>query len=466
MNARTGKAAACFLGVWGLAGVLALILTLTAASEQSAMADSSGPPSPTWDRWQQLYAADAISFDTWTTRAPMPTGRNFLAAAVVSDTIYAIGGWQGTTALTTTEAYDPIGDSWVPRAGMPTERNALAAAVVDSKVYAVGGWSSSAMTVTAAVECYDPTTDNWKSVSPLPTARNGLAAVALNGEIYAIGGWDGSGVTNTVTVYNPVSDIWSIRTPMPTARSGLAAVVVDDRIYAIGGYDGVTVTGKVEIYNPATDSWSVGTDMPKARWILGAAVVNDRVYVVGGNDTEDFGAPLAINEEYNPNTNLWRTVAPMPTARWGMGIAVFDGRLHAIGGTSPGIGWDTVNEVYLPPAPNQVYLPLIAMNDYARNIKPIFVYPVDGQTLDYAGDWLFKVEPMAYGQGFLWSFLQNDEMVWENWRDERTLSGNEYAILEGSVAHNKFIPGSVEVWVRAWENVEWTEARIITIYLE
>jgi hypothetical protein len=97
---------------------------------------------------------------------------------------------------------------------------------------------------------------------------------------------------------------------------------------------------------------------------------------------------------------------------------------------------------------------------------PIFVYPVDGQTLDYEGNYLFKVEPMANAQGFLWGFFQNGEGVWENWQDEGTLSGNEYGILEDSVAHSKFVIGSVEVWVRALINGEWTEPTMIIIYLE
>jgi hypothetical protein len=73
---------------------------------------------------------------------------------------------------------------------------------------------------------------------------------------------------------------------------------------------------------------------------------------------------------------------------------------------------------------------------------------------------------MANAQGFLWGFFQNGEMVWENLTDEGTLSGNEYGIVEGSVAYSKFTPGSVEVWVRAWIDDEWTDASIITIYLE
>lgn len=57
-------------------------------------------------------------------------------------------------------------------------------------------------------------------------------------------------------------------------------------------------------------------------------------------------------------------------------------------------------------------------------------------------------------------------MIWENYRDEGTLSGNEYGIHPGSVAHSKFTPGDVEVWVRASINGQWTDATVITIHLQ
>ena len=96
---------------------------------------------------------------------------------------------------------------------------------------------------------------------------------------------------------------------------------------------------------------------------------------------------------------------------------------------------------------------------------PIFDYPVDGQDLDYEGSYLFRVLPMEEAEGFLWGFFQNDVMVWENYRDERMLSGNEYAIHPGTVAHAQFVPGDVEVWVRAMVDGHWTDATVITIHL-
>jgi hypothetical protein len=74
--------------------------------------------------------------------------------------------------------------------------------------------------------------------------------------------------------------------------------------------------------------------------------------------------------------------------------------------------------------------------------KPVFVYPVNGQTLDYTGSYLFKVEPIAAAQGFLWGFFQNGVMVWENYRDEGILSTNEYGIHPRTTAHSKRLSGN------------------------
>jgi hypothetical protein len=101
-----------------------------------------------------------------------------------------------------------------------------------------------------------------------------------------------------------------------------------------------------------------------------------------------------------------------------------------------------------------------------KPVVPKFVYPVGGQILDYEGAYRFKVRPVHAAEGYLWGFFQNGEMVWENYRDEGVLSGNEYEIHPGTLAHSKFVPGPVEVWVRAAIDGQWTEAAVITIHLE
>jgi hypothetical protein len=88
------------------------------------------------------------------------------------------------------------------------------------------------------------------------------------------------------------------------------------------------------------------------------------------------------------------------------------------------------------------------------------------QLVDYNSSYLFKIAPITGANGYLWGFFQNGVLVWENNRDEGKFSENEYSIMEGSVAHSKFKPGNVEVWVRANVAGQWTEPIIITIDLE
>jgi hypothetical protein len=99
----------------------------------------------------------------------------------------------------------------------------------------------------------------------------------------------------------------------------------------------------------------------------------------------------------------------------------------------------------------------------AASPGPSFVYPADGQTLGYDGAFLFKVNPVTGASGYLYGFFQGGSMVWENYRDERKLSGTEYEIQPGTPGHDAIRPGAVEVWVRALVNDQWTDATIINI---
>lgn len=85
--------------------------------------------------------AAGTSTGAWTTVAPMPTPRFALAAATGSDgRVYAIGGENGDTVLSTVEAFDPGADAWSRVAPMPTARAALAAVVgKDGRIYVIGG---------------------------------------------------------------------------------------------------------------------------------------------------------------------------------------------------------------------------------------------------------------------------------------------------------------------------------------
>lgn len=130
----------------------------------------------------------------------------------------------------------------------------------------------------------------------------------------------------------------------------------------------------------------------------------------------------------------------------------------------PGAEFPSLPSCRTAPSLRYTFLPLV--NSASSGVpKPVFDYPVDGQTIDYIYSYLFRVEPVGNAQGFLWGFSQNGTLVWENLRDEGVLSGNEYGIHPGSAAHEKFVPGNVDVMVRVMVNGQWSDATTITITL-
>lgn len=55
--------------------------------------------------------------------------------------LYIIGGSDGTQSLATTEIYDPNDGIWSPGPNMTTPRANVGVAVVSNRLYAVGGFS-------------------------------------------------------------------------------------------------------------------------------------------------------------------------------------------------------------------------------------------------------------------------------------------------------------------------------------
>jgi N-acetylneuraminic acid mutarotase len=189
----------------------------------------------------------------WHDGAPMPTPRGALAVVVLDGKVHAIGGnaprgrdlpahEHGTSrsdrSVGTHEVYDPATDSWTRRAPMPTARNHLGAAVIGGRIHAVGGRVPGDMELTTH-EVYDPATDAWAEAPPMPTGRSGIAVVAHGERLYVFGG-------ETVRLlvrktfdraerFDPGTDRWERLPPMPTARHGLGAASFGDGIYVMGG---------------------------------------------------------------------------------------------------------------------------------------------------------------------------------------------------------------------------------------
>ena len=138
------------------------------------------------------------SVDLWTTLSPMPTARQ-CDIALIDDKIYAFGGYNGSSGLTTIEIYDIGNDSWSTANDMPYDLSAYHLASFENFVFLFGDYDDHI----DEVNMFNANDDSWIKLSTNFTGRR-HAAVVRNGDwIYVIGGYDGNTVFDTVEKCKP-----------------------------------------------------------------------------------------------------------------------------------------------------------------------------------------------------------------------------------------------------------------------
>jgi N-acetylneuraminic acid mutarotase len=145
-------------------------------------------------------------FDTgtnqWSTAAPMSTRRDNPGTAVLDGKLLSFGGRtrnaDGTTTngtLNTVEAYDPATNTWSAKAPMPTGRRTPVVGTLKGRAQVMGGEITSTGGTFSQNEEYDPVANTWRTLKPMPTPRHGAAAGTINGIVYVAGGGPNGGTS-------------------------------------------------------------------------------------------------------------------------------------------------------------------------------------------------------------------------------------------------------------------------------
>eukprot|EP00771_Trimastix_marina_P000887 gnl/Trimastix_PCT/1920.p1 GENE.gnl/Trimastix_PCT/1920~~gnl/Trimastix_PCT/1920.p1 ORF type:complete len:368 (+),score=53.30 gnl/Trimastix_PCT/1920:114-1217(+) len=139
--------------------------------------------------------------------------------------LYVLGGWcrkQGPHNAV--YHLDPRAPAWHAMETMPTARHSMAASVQGESIYALGG--SAGASALATVERYDIRTNCWASLHAMHQPRSGLAAAIIGNTIYAMGGNVGRSVLSSVEEYDIQADGWAQAPAMPATLTRFVAFPV------------------------------------------------------------------------------------------------------------------------------------------------------------------------------------------------------------------------------------------------
>ncbi|XP_049344242.1 uncharacterized protein LOC125808607 [Solanum verrucosum] len=141
-------------------------------------------------------------FGCWFNTRPMSQKRSCLAAAELNGALYAVGGYDGSNYLATAERFDPrefVGNnkkyeyekriSYIDCVGWEVvcyQFFVLFDCKSSRRGYALGGYDGS--TMVRSTEIYDPRLATWMVGEPMELARGYSAAAVLQDSIYVIGG--------------------------------------------------------------------------------------------------------------------------------------------------------------------------------------------------------------------------------------------------------------------------------------
>jgi N-acetylneuraminic acid mutarotase len=307
-------------GLFFLAGIILLPSLGTYSDEVQAQAEAAETEAP------------AVTHNTWTSGAALPTPLAFSTAAVLKNEIYVVGGNNGTANVNDVQIYNPVTNTWSTGPSYRTAIGSASSAVVKNVLYVFGG-TSDEVSPTNAVWAYNPTTKVWNAAAAMPTARWSTAAVVEKNIIYVIGGAvnaSGNGFIATVESYNPATNTWTEEAPMLVAKAQPAAGLIGTTIVvADGALNSQGITGDTEAYDAATNTWTTLAADPASRFASCQGSIGTKLYDMGGQTASTFAADFQLSKD------KWTTaLAPVPQSVIFPGSAVHKKQLYCFGGWS------------------------------------------------------------------------------------------------------------------------------------
>ena len=283
--------------------------------------------------------------NTWTPLAPVPDLNNCMASGVYAPNVnklFVFGGERisSATVVNTTRIYDIATDTWSTGAPMPDVRAFMASGYYNGKIYLVGGYSTGSI-APAFLQTweYDPVANTFATKTSIPASAGfgGAGSGVVNGHLYVAGGRDANDtVIATTWDYDIAADSWTARANLPAGVNVPGSAVIGGKLWIFGGGDPHAGSGTMpisannglrawfnralhpdttdalELYDPATNTWSSGPSLNHPRSYPAATHVGNTAVAVGGYS--EIGPYITNSVEINVTSGGCGSPTPTPTS--------------------------------------------------------------------------------------------------------------------------------------------------------
>jgi hypothetical protein len=340
-------------------------------------------------------------------------------ATLPSGKLLLVGGYDGTSFLSTAVIYDPFSGQFNLTSGSMTAARQEAAATVlkDKTVLVTGGFSGAILDST---EIYDSSSGAFKDAPGMESTRYRHTSTLLaDGRVLVAGGISGDfgDAANTylslAELFYPIN--WSEGNAaqftntgsMITARAGhTATLLADGKVLIVGGTDGSFVLNTAELYDPSKEEFvSVGSMAVPRVGHTAVRLASGTVLIAGGSSDEKY---LNSAEIYDPSTRkftLLSSTMSVPRSDH-QATLLKDGRVLLTGGqSSPLIRFDINEDVSDNVAPSLYITPdsKIGFAPYAASGVVLAFSPQTGTEIKriVTGGYPQFITPLAGGKTLL-----------------------------------------------------------------
>jgi N-acetylneuraminic acid mutarotase len=178
---------------------------------------------------------------SWSTGTSLPGPLTTSSAIVTKNRVYLLGGYVNGTPISTVYTAPINADgtlgAWSTGTSLPETVHGSQAIVTMNRVYLLGGYTGTSYlsTVYTAPINADGTLGVWTTGTPLPGTAVIPQAIVTKNRVYLLGGHNSSTVYTAPINADGTLGAWSTGTSLPGTVVSSQAIVTKNRVYLLGG---------------------------------------------------------------------------------------------------------------------------------------------------------------------------------------------------------------------------------------